>query len=202
LRLRTFAITFALLAFTLGAHSQAAPTASRTLELSTFGGFTGNFTGLDGGKNLSIMAGVDLGLPPFFKIYPTAEFRGMYPIHDGTIDSQKNALGGLKFEKHYGHLRAYGDVLFGRGEIDYVGGYPSPTGNFLYASTTSNVLSPGAGVTYYASDQIAFFADVQFQHYNTPVTSSGSLWSTPVSVGMVYRFNFERHGNPGPYNIK
>ncbi len=200
MRIRILAISLALFALSAGAHAQARPAASKTFELSAFGGLTGTYTGLNGGKNLGITAGVDLGFHPFFGFIPSAEFRGALALDKGHIDSQKNALGGIRVEKRYGNLHPYADILVGRGQIDYGnGGYPSATGNFLYADTTSTVLSPGAGAAFYLDNQLAAFADVQFQHYDTPVTLSGHLWAKPITVGVIYRFNFERHGNPGPY---
>src|ERR1700761_8183115 len=82
--------------FCLSAHparAQAIPTATQGLKLSAFGAATGNFTGLDGGRNLSIPAGVALSLRPYRGIYPTLEARGTYPINGGTISAQKSALG-------------------------------------------------------------------------------------------------------------
>ena len=46
------------------------PAASRPFTLSAFGGATGTFTGLDGGKNLGITAGGDIGFKPFHYFYP------------------------------------------------------------------------------------------------------------------------------------
>ena len=71
-------------------RAQAMPTASRIVTLSDFGGLTGTFTGLDGGRNLGITAGGDIGFRPFHGFYPSAEVRGTYPIDDGQVDSQKN----------------------------------------------------------------------------------------------------------------
>src|SRR5438270_5827067 len=56
------------------AHAQQAlPTATQPLQLSVFGGFGGVYTGLSGGKNLDVLAGADLGLPPIHGIRPTIE---------------------------------------------------------------------------------------------------------------------------------
>src|SRR5271167_365690 len=78
------------------ACSQAVPTASQTLQLSAFGGLTGVFTDLEGGHNLSITAGIDLAFLSLHGFHPAAEVRGTYPIHAGTINSQKNVLGGIR----------------------------------------------------------------------------------------------------------
>jgi hypothetical protein len=179
------------------ACAQSGPTASKLLELSAFGGLTGTYTRLSGGRNLGVTAGVDIGIrPSYFGFRPYFEGRGTYPIDDGHIDAQKDALGGVRLERTLRPgLRVYGDILFGRGEIDYQnGGYPSPSGNFLFLRSTSNVFSPGAGAEYRLTKNFSGLADVQFQHWNTPATPSGSLWAKPITLGVRYRFDFNRKG--------
>jgi opacity protein-like surface antigen len=198
LRLRPFpaAFAFVLTLAAAAAGAQATPTASQSLELSAFGGLTGTYTGLSGGRNLGITAGVDLGFRPFFGLRPFLEGRGTYPVDGGHIDAQKNAMGGLRVERTLRpRLHVYGDILFGQGEIDYQdGGYPSLSGDVLYVRSTSPVISPGGGLEYRLTDHFAVLADAQFQHQKTPATPSGSLWSKPLTLGVRYRFNFNRHG--------
>jgi hypothetical protein len=203
LRLRNLVVTLAFAAPLATVHAgaqQSLPAASRLLELSTFGGLTGTYTGLSGGRNLGITAGVDIGLPTFYGFRPYVEGRGTYPIDRGQIDAQKSALGGVRVERHIlriPRLTVYGDILLGRGQIDYQnGGYPSLSGNFLYISSTGPVYSPGLGGEYRFTDHFSAFADAQFQHWTTPATPSGSLWSKPITLSVRYRFNFNRHGYP------
>ena len=167
----------------------ALPTASRTLELSAFGGMSGVFTGLAGGKNLSITAGGDLGFLPYRGMRPSLEVRGTYPLNRGRIDSQKSILGGLKVDFLLNHrVHPYGDILFGRGEMKYGSGYLF--NNSIYLLTTTNVISPGAGFDYDLSDNLAIKVDGQFQHWGYAPTSSGSLYSKVGTVAVVYKFNF------------
>lgn len=198
MRLTTLATTFAF-SLTLAAATataQATSTASRPLELSAFGGLTGTYTGLSGGKNLGITAGVDLGLRPFFGFRPFLEWRGTYPIDGGQIDAQKDVLAGLRVQRPVARrLNAYADILLGRGGLHYQdGGYPSLSGGFFYVASNTTVISPGLGVEYHLSDHFSALADAQFQHWNTPATASGSIWSKPLTLGLRYRFNFNRHG--------
>ena len=173
------------------AYAQATPTASQGLQLSTFGAATGVYTGLLGGRNISFTAGLDLGFKPFHGFYPTAEFRGTYPIHRGTIASEKSVLGGLRVGHPFGHLNPYIDFLAGRGEIHYEnGGFTAHS--LTYLSTASNVYSPGGGVDFDLSHHFAFKADYQLQFWSTPVTSTGSLHSNLFTLGVVYRFDFNR----------
>ncbi|WP_198152260.1 hypothetical protein [Granulicella tundricola] len=178
------------------AWAQAVPTASKTYQISAFGAGTGTYTGLAGGKNAGITAGVDLGIRSYFNLYPSIEIRGTYPFFKGNIGSVKNLLGGIQVAKHYGNLHPYLDIMIGRGEINYAnGGYPNPEGTFQYLQSASTVISPGIGVDYTITRSFAVKADLQLQHYSTPVTTSGSFYAKPITIGVVYRLHFDRFGS-------
>jgi hypothetical protein len=184
------ALTASALILPPAAHAQQAlPTATQALQLSVFGGFGGVYTGLSGGKNLDVLAGADLGLPPVHGIRPTIELRGAYPVDSGEVDSQKNILGGIKTEFLLRRrLRPYADVLFGRGEIDYNGGYQFA--NQIYLLTTTNVYSFGGGVDYDLTEHFALRLDGQFQKWGYAPTASGNIYSKTGNAALVYRFNF------------
>jgi len=186
----TLALLLAAISWEDQATAQVAlPTASRTLQLSAFGGFSGVYTGLAGGKNFSITAGGDIGFLPYRGMRPSLEVRGTYPLNKGKIDSQKNILGGLKVDFLLNHsIHPYGDILFGRGEMKYGSGYPF--NNSIYLLTTTNVISPGAGFDYDLSDNLSIKVDGQFQHWGYAPTPSGSLYSKVGTVAVVYKFNF------------
>lgn len=174
-------------------EAQSLPTASQALQITAFGGASGVYTGLGGGKNLSITTGVDLGLAPHRGIRPVIEVRGTYPIDKGTIASQKSVLGGLRADFLLGHrIRPYGDFLFGRGQMDYQkGGYLF---NFYeYDLTTTYVYSPGGGLILDMSDHFALRVDAQYQRWSSAPTASGTIYSPVGTVGLVYLFDFNRH---------
>jgi opacity protein-like surface antigen len=179
----------ALLFVAQTAFAQAVPTASQALQLSPFGGLTGVFTDLEGGHNLSITAGVDLEFLSLHGFHPAAEVRGTYPIHSGTINSQKDILGGIRVDRRYGHVRPYLDFLAGRGEIDYLNGGIT-IGPLTYLSSSTTVLSGGGGVDLDLSHNLSLKADYQYQHWDTPVTLSGTIHPSVVTLGAVYRFDF------------
>ncbi len=176
---------------TPAANSQAVPTATQGLQLSAFGAASGVFTGFHGGHNLSITAGVDLGFRPFRGFHPSLEARGTYPIDKGQVASQKDALGGIRIDRSYNHLHPYVDFLVGRGEIDYQRGGFS-VGPITYISTSSTVYSPGGGADFDLSHHLSFKADYQYQLWNTPASSTGSIQSSIFTGGAVYRFDFNR----------
>ena len=170
------------------AHAQAGPTASQQLGLSAFGAGTGVLTGL--GKNVSITAGGDVAFMSFRRYRPVLEVRGTFPIDKGKVAGEKSVLVGLKVERQFGQLHPYADFLIGRGEIDYAG---YQVGNFIYLKTTSTVYSPGVGIDYDLTEHWSFKADAQIQRWDTPVRESGEIYSKVVSVGAVYRFDFNPH---------
>jgi hypothetical protein len=173
------------------ASAQSIPAASQQLQLSAFAGGTGVFTDLKGGKNLDITAGADLTFLGFRLLQPAVEIRGSYPIDSGQISSQKSFLVGPKVEYSMNRLHPYADFLVGRGAINYLkGGYI--TGDLDYLSSNTFIYSPGVGVDYDLNHHFAVKADVQFQHWNTPVTSSGSIHPTALTLGLVYTFDFNR----------
>lgn len=177
--------------------AQSTPTATQQLQLSAFVGGTGTFTNLAGGKNLDITAGADITVLTFRRFRPAAEIRGSYPIDEGTISSQKNFLLGPKFEYPIGRLHPYANFLIGRGGIDYIrGGYIF--GNVRYLSSNTLVLSPGVGLDYNLTHQLAVKVDFQYQHWNTPTVASGSISPKAATLAAVYIFDF----NPRHYHAQ
>jgi hypothetical protein len=177
----------------VGAYGQPAlPTAERPLQLSAFAGLGGAYTRLSGGRNLDLLAGADLGLPPVRHIRPEIEVRGAYPVDGGRIDAQKSILAGAKAVFLLEHsLRPYVDLLFGRGEINYRdGGYRF--GNQIYLLTTSNVYSFGGGFDYPVSRDFALRVDGQYQKWAYAPTASGNLYPVVATAAVVYHFSFSR----------
>ena len=100
------------------AHSQAVPTATQALQLSAFGAGSGLFTGLYGGHNAGITAGVDLSMFSLHGFHPSIEVRGIYPFDKGHVDSQKSIMGGLKLDHRLAaRSSAYVNFLAGRGGL-------------------------------------------------------------------------------------
>ncbi len=205
---------FAFFCQAVPARAQATATATQQLALSAFGGGTGTYTGLLGGRNLGITAGADLAFMSFHRYRPILEVRGTFPVHKGQIDAQKNFLGGLKVERQFGRLHPYVDFLVGRGQVDYQRG-GLQIGTVLFLSSTSTVFSPGVGLDYDLTPQLAIKGDFQYQHWDVPfatlngapasatfvstpagtfqATSIGTLNPRVITLGGVYRFDFNHH---------
>jgi hypothetical protein len=191
----TLALLLAAMSSASPARAQRSnPTAAQPLQLSAFGAVAGVYTGLSEGKNFSLVAGVDLGLPPHLGMRPTLELRGLYPVDNGVVDSQRDILGGLKVDFLLNHrLHPYADFLFGRGQMNYgSAGYYYK--NYIYDLTTTYVYSPGAGLDFRIADHLAIKVDGQFQRWSSAPTPSGNVYSKVGSLGLVYIFDFNRHG--------
>ena len=183
---QALALLLATISWARIAAAQALPTAAAPLQLSAFGGVSGVFTGLEGGKNFSITAGGDLGLPLWHGLRPALEVRGTYPMDRGLIVAQKDALGGLSVNFLLNHrIHPYGDFLFGRGQMNYRLGYSTATPSTTL--TTTYIYSPGVGFDYDLTDHLSLKVDAQLQHWgaarrqprgaSTP-PSGPSAWST------------------------
>jgi hypothetical protein len=175
------------------ADAQAVPAGTQRLQISAFAAATGTFTNLEGGKNVGITAGADLTVLSFRLFRPSIEVRGTYPIDDGHISSQKSFLVGPKVEYPYGRFHPYADFFFGRGQINYLNG-GLIFGDVRYISSNTFIYSPGVGLDYNLTHNLALKADAQFQHWDTPAVASGSIHPAAISLGVLYNFDFNpRH---------
>ncbi|SDF70119.1 hypothetical protein [Terriglobus roseus] len=199
------AFVFLSALFLIGSNSQALaqanqPTAIRKMAASAFVMAGGTYTGVgsfgsathrNGGKNLTLTAGGDLDFLSFGNFMLGAEVRGSYPLDSGHIVGERSILGGARVSYVTGKLiRPYADGLFGRGQMNYQdGGYnvytPIPLN---YTQTATNIYDFGGGAEFDVMRQISLKAEVQAQHWNTPVIPSGSVWSVQASAGVAYRF--------------
>ncbi len=169
-------------------HAQAVPTATADTHISVFAGLSANYTDLDLSKNGDVMAGFDFEVRPFAGFYPALEGRGLYPIAKGNVDTQENLVGGLRLARHKNNLAGYGDVLFGRGVVKYLnGGQPNPSDTVLYIQNTTNVLSFGGGVDWNWTPHFGLKGDFQLQRYDSPVSTTGELYSKVFTIGLTYR---------------
>ncbi len=206
-----------------GAEAQASFTATQPLGLSAFGGGTGNWTNLEGGRNLGITAGVDLALPTYRRFRPVLEVRATHAVANGQIDAQKEVLGGLRVERQYTRWHPYVDFLAGRGQLDYQnGGFTY--GAYTYLSSTTVVYSIGGGVDFDISRHFAIRGDFQAQHWDTPFpstttiipvvvatnrllpetyvaaagTAPQTIYPRMATAAVIYRFDFNHHAKRRP----
>lgn len=173
------------------AVGQAIATASQASSLSVFGGLTGVYTGLNGGRNLGVTAGLDYTVGGYRRFHPGLEIRGTYPMVDGTQAKEKDAMVGVRVTHQAGPFNLYGDFLIGRGEIKYIA--PFDVGTLRFIATDTNVYSPGLGVEYDLTHHFAVRGDAQFERWGTPAVASGAVWETAVTGAVTYKFDFNHH---------
>ncbi len=195
--IRITALLFLLIATVPAASlwAQGSAGASRHAEASVFGVGTGTYTGYDGGQNASITAGGDFGIPTVYGLVVSGELRGTYPFYHGHLNAYENFYGGVKVEKLF-HRRynVYGTALYGRAKITYnPPGRLNPQETILYQQTNSGTYSGGIGCDYDFKPRFAFKAELQLQHYETPVTVTGTAIGKATSFGLVYRFGYGHH---------
>jgi len=180
----------------VSAKAQDKPDAQRQIDFSVFGAFTSASTGLSAGHNLDVSGGFDLNLPAMSFLRPGLEVRATSPFERTGIDRQQDILTGPRVEFLFGRLHPYADFLIGGGRIDY-GDAAQPYGTYndiqVTGHSTSTVYSPGVGASFDLTSHLAVFADLQAQHWDTPVSLSGHLLAKPLSFGVRYRFGAPGH---------
>lgn len=196
-RLLRLALLPALTLLPPQAHAQAGATASRALVFSGFAGASAVSTGVNASRNLSITAGGDIAFHIASPFTLAAEFRATHPLDRGSVVAESNFLGGLRFGSRTHHLEPYGDLLVGRGSLDFgPSGYPDPHHpRTFYTVADGNAFAIGGGVLLRPErSPVALLADLQAIRYQTPTSSSGFVSSLNLSVGLRYtaRFGFRR----------
>lgn len=175
------------------ACGQASATALQRADVSVFAAGTGTFTGLEGGHNLALTAGVDLSIKSLYGFRPAIELRGTYPVDSGAVDGQKDVLIGARVMKTVYRFSPYVDAFFGRGALSYPGGiivfFPNSSGGFRYDRTSTNIYAGGGGVDVRITPHFDLKGDVQVERWGTPVVTSHRIYSKPVSIGLVYHFD-------------
>lgn len=170
--------------------AQALPTATADIRLSAFGGITGNFTDVFGGHNLAVTVGGDVTYHRLlFGMNPSVEVRGMIPFDAGDVAGLESIVGGVKFERQFGALHPYGDVLLGRGAINWQhGGFPS--GNVILLRTVTPVFSPGVGVDVDVTHKWTAKFDFQYQFWTEFPPAPGTPNPKVLTGAVMYRFDF------------
>lgn len=91
----------------------------------------------------------------------------------------------------------FANFLVGRNQFTYLnGGLEKPETNVIYTKSSGNLFSPGFGLLLSVGSRLSLRVDTQFQYSKTPVTTSGHLISTPMTVGLAYHFPSTTHGHP------
>jgi hypothetical protein len=171
--------------------SQSLPTATQRLQLSTFVASSRVSNDVAGDKEIDLTSGLDLSLPVVKGIRPSIEARGSYPL-GGMVARQKVFLAGPGVGYDTGRLHYYMNVIVGRGRINYEdNGYIFR--GFRYITSTSMVSAYVTGIDIGLTHQLSARVDFQYQHWTAPTPSFGSVNPVILSLGGVYKFDFNTH---------
>ena len=173
-------LSAALLLPTTLSHAQATSTASKTAEVTVFGGWQAAHPDYGPYNSYGGAFGADY-TRIFRRVEPSLEFRAN--LNSKVAVTEHSYVFGLRAVVPVRFVRPYGDFLVGPGTIEF----PYNVG---YTHDNSVVYSYGGGVDIPVYRSFAAFADLQGQHWNTePLTYSPSL----LTIGVRYTIPFRAH---------
>jgi hypothetical protein len=189
--LGVFCLLVAVLLLPRQSCAQAISTASRSLDIAGFGGYSGAYTDYGNTRDQGAAFGVDVTRFFHLPVYPSLEVRANM-LH-GTVIDEDSYLGGLRAEYPLAHrLHPYADILVGFGTLHFKF-TPSPG----YTGDRSVVLSYGGGVDIDIIRNLQLKIDAQYQNWKlgpngTNVTQTGNFNLTPTVgiIGVEYHIPF------------
>lgn len=177
LRSTLFFLALPLAANTL-AGAQAVRTASKSADISVFGGFEAAHPDYGPYNSYGGMFGIDFTRYFHFPVEPSLEFRANF--HSNIAVSEHSYVVGLKAAVPFRFVKPYADLLVGPGNIHF----PYNPG---YTGDDSIVYSYGGGIDVPLLRGFAAKFDLQGQHWNT-----GEFTYTPTigTIGLSYTIPF------------
>ncbi len=183
-RLVGLAVLFAALPQT-SAWAQARTTASKSTDVTPFGGFVYLSPDYGPQKNKGEMLGLDITHHFGWPVAPSLEVRANRGA--GPTDIERSVLVGLKAQGELGRFHPYADFLVGGGTIVFV--IPIPN----YHADRSTVYSYGGGLDYDLPYHLQAKVDFQGQKWNLGIQHPFPLTPQLLSVGVAYRIPFRPH---------
>jgi hypothetical protein len=174
------------------ARAQQLPTASRSMDIFAFGGYT--FSQPDYGPHENgVTAGVDFTRYFKWPVVPSLEIRGNYTT--GPVIKEKSILFGLRLHTNFKRFHPYADALYGGNKINFVILPRGPTYTYDIASAIS--VGGGVDIDLVNNFQAKFDFQNQFMNFgpNGTQPNNGDFTLTPRywTGGVVYRIPFRRH---------
>jgi hypothetical protein len=170
-------------------HGQAMPTASKSAEISAFGGYLVSKTDYGPAAKKGVSGGADFTIFPRFPIAPSLEVRGQ--VASAPDVTEKSVMVGLRVQKDFRQkLHPYVDILIGGAEIVYnLNPFPN------YHADRSKAYSFGGGINIDIARHFGMKMDIQQQDWNfgAPKASPNSdfkLKPTTAMVGVTYTVPF------------
>jgi opacity protein-like surface antigen len=172
----------AVLSVPLHGRAQALDTASRSMDIAAFGGYSAEETDYARSKDQGAAFGVDITRFFHLPVVPSLEARAN--VEHGTIIDETTYLGGLRIEKPLHRLHPYVDFLIGAGTLHFKFA-PTPG----YTGDRSKVYSYGGGIDIDLVHNFALKIDAQYQNWNLGpnafVTPPGANFTLTPAVGIL-----------------
>ena len=159
LHLCSLLLLFSIASFApVGGLGQASTTATKSADISVFGGV--EFANPEYGPDHNTGAAVGADFTRYFHIpiQPSLEVRANF--NDGTYADERSYLFGLRGSYQWHRLLPYVDFLIGPGDIHY------PL-NSTYTGDNSIVYNYGGGIDLGVTDNFSLKLDLQQQRWNT-----------------------------------
>ena len=181
------------------AHGQSLTTASKSAEISAFGGYMASQPDYGSFIKKGFAGGADLTIFPKFPVAPSLEVRA--DVAAGDFITENAYLIGVRVQRDIRNkYHPYADFLVGEGQITYkVAPYPNYTGD------KSKAYSYGGGINIDVAYHLAAKFDFQEQSWNLganaslkPQGGNYTLSPTTMIVGVTYTIPFRklnRHGD-------
>jgi hypothetical protein len=192
-------VVFAVfLAGDASSKAQAIPSASKSAEISAFGGYMPSRMDYGPHSLKGFAGGVDFTVFPRFPVAPSIEVRGTYGSNlDAT---EKTIMVGIRVQRDWrDRYHFYVDGLIGLGQITF---HPDPYPD--YSADQSKALAFGGGINIDVSHHFAAKFDIQEQHWNlgenefSGPNTNFTLHPTQALVGVTYTIPFrvlKRHSD-------
>ena len=163
-------------------RGQALSTASRSMDIAAFGGYSAEETDYAKSRDQGGAFGVDITRFFHLPVVPSLEARAN--IEHGKIIDETTYLGGVRIEVPVRRLHPYGDFLIGAGTLHFKFA-PTPG----YTGDRSKVYSYGGGIDIDLVHNFQLKIDAQYQSWNLGpnafVTPPGANFTLTPAVGIV-----------------
>lgn len=170
------------------AYGQATTTASKTMDISFFGGYSATRPDYGPQVDNGVTVGANVTRYYRYRVKPSLETR--FGFANGPTVNEQTYLFGFRGQMDYGRVHPYADVLFGLGNIHY-NFIVDPRNPKSGLNDDSVVESPGVGLDIDVYRQWQVKADYQYQFWN--LGTNDSLSPSVFTVGVTYRIPFRPH---------
>lgn len=175
---------------------QASVTALRPIDISTYSGVTSTNSGFAHQRSLGLTLCVDTVVFAMPALSVATEARVTAPMNASEV-TESNALGGIRIDRQDGPVRLWGDVLYGRAQMDYAGqGISVPQGSVAYTQSRSAIYMFGFGTSIDLTPTLSIYFDQQLERLSSPVTSNRHALALPLTLGLSFHLPYLKHGHP------